>query len=124
MDPTFHKALIFTDLHITAAGETIIGLDPAARFSEGLAHALLRHPDARHLILLGDLVNSGTQAEYERLLPLLADCPIPITVTMGNHDLRPHLHDAFPTALDTDGFVQTALDSGAAETADPRHPRL
>lgn len=112
MGEHFDKALIFTDLHLVPEGETIIGLDPAERFAEGLAHALGRHPDAQHLILLGDLVHTGAQAEYARLAPLLADCPIPITVTMGNHDHRERLNATFPGALDRDGFVQSALDLG------------
>ncbi|MEO0762787.1 MAG: metallophosphoesterase [Pseudomonadota bacterium] len=112
MGEHFDKALIFTDLHIVPEGETIIGLDPAERFAEGLAHALARHPDAQHLILLGDLVHTGRQAEYDRLAPLLADCPIPVSVTMGNHDHRERLAATFPGALDRNGFVQRALDLG------------
>jgi 3',5'-cyclic AMP phosphodiesterase CpdA len=112
MGEHFDKALIFTDLHMVPEGETIIGLDPAARFADGLAHALDRHPDAQHLILLGDLAHTGTQAEYTRLAPLLADCPIPITATMGNHDNRDHLDTILPGSLDRDGFVQRALDLG------------
>lgn len=108
----FDKALIFTDLHITAPGQTIIGLDPLARFKEGLAHALSRHPDAQHLILLGDLTHTGAPEEFARLKPALADCPIPITVTMGNHDTRTPLQATFPQARDADGFAQTALDLG------------
>lgn len=112
MEEPFDKALIFTDLHITAPGETIIGLDPLARFTEGLAHALVRHPDAQHVILLGDLTHTGADAEYARLAPALVDCPIPVTVTMGNHDLRGPLQATFPKARDADGFAQTALDLG------------
>ena len=40
------KIIVFTDIHILPEGGTIIGLDPAARFAQGLAHALDRHPDA------------------------------------------------------------------------------
>lgn len=112
MTDHFDKALIFTDLHITPDGETIIGLDPLARFKDALAHALARHPDAQHIVLLGDLTHTGDPAEYARLTPVLAQCPIPVTVTMGNHDLRAHLNAAFPAALNADGFAQTALDLG------------
>lgn len=108
----FDKALIFTDLHIVPEGETIIGLDPLARFAQGLAHALDRHPDAQHIILLGDLTHTGAPAEYARLAPALADCPIPVTVTMGNHDLRDNLRAPFPQAFNADGFAQSALDLG------------
>ncbi|QXT41237.1 metallophosphoesterase [Gymnodinialimonas ceratoperidinii] len=112
MEDHFDKALIFTDLHITPPGETIIGLDPLARFAEGLAHALARHPDAQHIILLGDLAHSGDPAAYARLVPLLADCPIPVTVTMGNHDLRAPLRAALPGSFNAEGFAQHARDLG------------
>lgn len=106
------KALIFTDLHITPPGETIIGLDPLTRLRDALTHALARHPDAQHIILLGDLTHTGAPSEYARLAPLLADCPIPVTLTMGNHDRAAPLHTAFPDALNGCGFAQTALDLG------------
>jgi len=107
------KALIFTDLHITREGETIIGLDPLARFAEGLAHALRRHPDAAHVILTGDLTHHGHPEEYARLKAALADCPIPVTLTLGNHDARTAFDAAFPDAARTpDGFAQAALDLG------------
>ena len=104
----FEKALIFTDLHITAPGKTIIGLDPLARFSQGLAHALDRHKDASHLIILGDLTHNGHLAEYQRLAPLLKDLPVPLTLTMGNHDDREALAQVFGKT----GFQNTALDLG------------
>jgi len=110
-----HKALVFTDLHIPRAGETIIGLDPMARFAEGLAHALHRHPDAAHIIITGDLTHTGHAAEYARLAAALAACPIPITLTLGNHDHRPTFDAAFPDVTRTpDGHAQTALDLGGA----------
>ncbi|GAB5445563.1 metallophosphoesterase [Gymnodinialimonas sp.] len=112
MEEHFDKALIFTDLHIVPEGQTIIGLDPLTRFQEGLTHALARHPDAQHIVLLGDLTHTGDPTEYARLAPALAECPIPVTVTMGNHDQRGPLSEAFPQALNSDGFAQTALDLG------------
>lgn len=110
MTTLFDKALIFTDLHIVAEGQTIIGLDPLSRFRDGLAHAIARHPDAQHLILLGDLTHNGLPEEYARLTAALADCPIPVTVTMGNHDTRAGLQAAFPQ---NGPFAQSALDLGA-----------
>ncbi len=112
MSEPFHKALIFTDPHITRDGETLIGLDPLDRFHDALSHALARHPDAQHLILLGDLVHTGVAAEYDRLMPLLADCPLPITATLGNHDARGLFAQHFPGSMNPDGFAQSALDLG------------
>jgi hypothetical protein len=41
-----HEVLVLTVIHILPEGETVIGLDPLARFTQGLAHAIERHPDA------------------------------------------------------------------------------
>ena len=107
----FDKALIFTDLHITVDGETIIGLDPLDRFREALAHALTRHGDAHHIILLGDLTHNGRPEEYARLQTALKECPLPVTVTMGNHDRRAAFDAAFPDASHNRA-AQRALDMG------------
>ncbi|MEJ6395350.1 metallophosphoesterase [Gymnodinialimonas sp. 2305UL16-5] len=107
-----HKALIFTDMHITRAGETIIGLDPLARFEEALAHALARHPDAAQILLLGDLTHTGAPEEYARLTSALRDCPLPVAATMGNHDLPKPFAAAFRNDVDEHGFAQAALDLG------------
>lgn len=110
-----HKALLFTDLHITQAGETIIGLDPLARFEMALAHALTTQPDAEHVIILGDLTHNGHPAEYARLVQALNGCPRPVTMTLGNHDDRSAFFGAFPVAHRTaQGHAQAALDLGAA----------
>lgn len=105
------KILVLTDLHITAAGETIIGLDPLERLTAVLAAAQADHPDAAHLILTGDLTHHGTGAEYHRLKHALADLPWPVTYMLGNHDRRAPFRAAFPKAAVTDdGYVQTFHD--------------
>ncbi|MBC7178501.1 MAG: phosphodiesterase, partial [Roseovarius sp.] len=73
------KILVFTDIHIVAQGQTIIGLDPFARFAQGLNHALARHPDAARIVLCGDLTHRAMPEEYARLRGALADCPLPIS---------------------------------------------
>ncbi|NNJ69461.1 MAG: phosphodiesterase [Boseongicola sp.] len=105
------KILVMTDLHITEAGNTIIGLDPAMRLSETLAHAVKHHPDASHLILTGDLTHHGTTPEYDRLKDVLHDLPWPVSYLIGNHDDRATFRQAFPEVpTDADGFVQTVID--------------
>ena len=39
------KLLIFTDIHLVNDGDDIIGLDPAARFREGLEPSTLTQRD-------------------------------------------------------------------------------
>ena len=97
-----------------------MGWTLAARFTQALGHALRRHPDAQHIILLGDLANTGDAAEYARLAPLLADCPIPVTVTEWATMTSAHrLRNTFFDAADAGGFLQSALDLGACAPPDP-----
>lgn len=107
------KLLVFTDLHLLDPGEMIIGLDPSARFVEGLAHALAQHPDAKRLILLGDLTHHGRSSQYAQLEQLLQDVPVPISFLMGNHDNRAVFLKRFPDAETTSrGHVQQMVDLG------------
>lgn len=105
------KVLILTDLHLRGAGKTIIGLDPLARFDAAYGAAIAAHPDAKALILMGDLTHSGRVEEYEALRDRIADCPIPVILMIGNHDTRATFYDVFPDAPRTaDGHVQHILD--------------
>lgn len=105
------KILVMTDLHLTVPPETIIDLNPAERLSEALAHAASLHPDAAHLVLTGDLTHRGESAQYEILQKHLTDLPWPVTLMMGNHDLRAPFRACFPDAPVTPGgFVQRVVD--------------
>lgn len=126
-----HKFLAFTDLHITSAGEKIIGLDPLERFTQGLTHALELHGDADALLLLGDLTHDGTSDQFARLKAALGPVSLPVIHLLGNHDNRTQFRATFPQARVTpSGFVQTwqryehvtviTLDT-LDEAADPPH---
>ena len=105
------KLIVFTHTHIKEPGETIIGLDPSERFSQALDQALDRHPDARAIVIMGDLTHHGRPAQYARLAELLADVPVPVIPMIGNHDRRDAFLAAFPDAPQcADGFVQSILD--------------
>lgn len=124
------KIIVFTDIHITPEGEGLIGLDPAARFAEGLAHALRNHPDAAGIVISGDLTHRGAPAEYARLRELLSGCPLPVSLMLGNHDRRAPFLDVFPdTPVTTSGFVQQTLEIGRTrlilmDTLDESSPGL
>ena len=107
------KVLVFTDLHFRNFGETILGIDPAARFKEGLAHALRNYPDTAHIVFLGDLTNSGKISEYRQLRLALEGVETPYTLMCGNHDNRDHLTRVFPevTCLPS-GHLQCSIDIG------------
>jgi Icc protein len=114
---TFHmttdwpKILVLTDLHITDVDEKIIGLDTAAHLQVTLDDALVDHPDAVAMILMGDLTHHGRASQYARLAAIVADFPIPVIPMIGNHDQRDAFLKAFPDAPQTtNGFIQTTLD--------------
>lgn len=126
-----HKFLVFTDLHITRAGDDIIGLDPLARFEDGLRHALANHGDADRIVITGDLTHDGHPEQYERLKSVMDNVDLPVTYLMGNHDHRDDFCAAFGSSLRSEtGFIQSveryehitliALDT-LDETADPAH---
>jgi len=105
------KILVFTDTHIVPEGETIIGLDPLARFTQGLAHALDTHPDTARVVLCGDLAHNAAPPEYARLRAALDTCPLPVSLMLGNHDRRAPFLAAFPEAARTaSGHIQHLTD--------------
>lgn len=107
------KILVMTDIHIRANQRTIIGLDPVVQFQDALSHAAEHHPDAEHLILMGDLTHSGDPAEFDQLKDAVAGYPIPITYMLGNHDRRDTFAAAFPDAKMTpSNHLQTRIDLG------------
>ncbi|MCP5075305.1 MAG: phosphodiesterase [Rhodobacteraceae bacterium] len=107
------KILAFTDIHIRDAGQSVIGLEPYRQFQDGLAHALENHADAAHVILMGDLANSGKISEYQRLQQALGNCPLPVTFMAGNHDNRDNMQAVFGDLPRTDqGHLQSVIDIG------------
>lgn len=121
-----HKVLVMTDIHITKEGRKIIDLDPMERFQACLDHAMLHHPDADCLILTGDLTHHGIKDQYQRLSDALAGVPIPVHMTLGNHDFRDQFVAHFPDVpRDPNGFVQSVVEVGRfklilLDTHDPK----
>ncbi|WP_425037518.1 phosphodiesterase [Primorskyibacter sp. S187A] len=109
-----HKILIFTDIHIVAEGETIIGLDPSARFVAALDHALAHHGDAQAIFIAGDLTHHGRPEEYARLKEHLDGVPLPVTLLLGNHDNRANFAKVFADQLCAEtGFSQSIQEFGS-----------
>ncbi len=108
-----NKIIVMTDLHLKPRGETIIGIDPWVRFESALTHMLARHPDAARLILMGDLAHTGKRKVYQALGERLARLPIPLSLTLGNHDKRGKFLDGFAgVQTDENGFIQSIIDLG------------
>lgn len=105
------KVIVMTDIHITEKENEIIGLDPLKRFQLVYDAALRDHPDAAHMILMGDLTHHGKISQYQRLREALHNCKVPVLPMLGNHDIRENFRDVFPDApTDNTGFVQEIID--------------
>ena len=105
------KLIVFTDLHMTPEGVTIIGLDPFERLRKGIDHVNRHHADADRVIFTGDLTHRADTASYHRLKALLSTLVPPAAITIGNHDHRGRFLDIFDHVTpDMDGFVQQAID--------------
>ena len=74
------KILLMSDLHITEPEVNIAGLDPISRFNRCLEHASIHHPDASHLVLMGDLTHHGLYEEYKILKDALDRQPFETTL--------------------------------------------
>lgn len=108
------KILVFSDIHMRKEGGTILGLDPYEQISQALNHGMHNHPDADHIIFLGDISNSGKIEEYQRFKCVLDLCKKPYSLMVGNHDNRDNLLAVLGDVPDTsDGFLQKSIDLGA-----------
>ena len=77
-----------TDLHVQVGPGDALASERVAE-AIGLVSRVQPRPDA--VLLTGDLVNTGTAAEYERLAEVLApllELGIPVLPLVGNHDDR------------------------------------
>lgn len=125
------KLLVLTDTHLVEAGGDIIGLDPSARLTQVLDHAVAHHPDAARIVILGDLTHHGRAAQYSELRKVLAHLDIPVSLMLGNHDDRASFIAEFPEApLTEQGHVQHVVELGQHRlicldsfdaNAEPRH---
>ncbi|PTX56657.1 3',5'-cyclic AMP phosphodiesterase CpdA [Litoreibacter ponti] len=102
------KLLVVTDPHIVEPGGEIIDLDPSARLAGVLDHAMAHQGDADHLVILGDLTHHGRVEQYRELERILGRVTGPMTLMLGNHDVRNGFHAVFGGA----GFVQEVVDLG------------
>lgn len=108
MTPAFVLAQL-SDPHI---GADWAPADPVARLAAAVEAigAVRPHPDA--FLVTGDLVDHGTDAEYEQVRELLAPLGEPLLVLPGNHDDRRRLRRHFGLPGTGDEPVQYAADLG------------
>lgn len=103
-----------SDPHIVEEGALAYGKVDTPRHLERCVRKILalpRRPDA--VIATGDLVDTGTAAEYGLLREILSPLDMPLYLAVGNHDDRQALRAAFPKHAylsGEDGFVQYAVE--------------
>ncbi len=86
-----------TDLHIRAHGESCYGrVDTSTALRDCVAsiRALPQTPDV--VVATGDLVDTGSAADYLALADILTGLDLPLYLLPGNHDERGALCAAFP----------------------------
>lgn len=108
------KFIHVSDLHLTAPGTILWGLDTCGRAERCLDDAARWHGDAEFCVISGDLTEKGEREAYEWLARKLANFPLKCFVMPGNHDNRETLCAAFPGAeRDANGFLQQVVETQA-----------
>jgi len=110
-----------SDLHIKAERKLAYGRVDTASMLERCVAAILRLAPAPDAVLItGDLVDRGSDAEYELLAQLIAPLStqghLPVYLIAGNHDERDALRRNFPAHTylrQWAPFVQYAIDAHA-----------
>jgi Icc protein len=105
------KFVVMSDLHVVPEGELSMTLDTGARLHQAVDAVIARYGNADFCVLAGDLTDLGQPAAYEHLKSIIARLPIPVHITLGNHDDRPSFLAAFGSdfAAET-GKVDKVID--------------
>ncbi|ARO13816.1 Ser/Thr protein phosphatase [Ketogulonicigenium robustum] len=93
------KFIVMSDIHLMPPGGLSMGLDTAARLRKAIETVVQRYDDIDFCILAGDLADLGQQGAYEQLQDLLVDMPVPVHMTLGNHDNRETFLQVFGDAM-------------------------
>ena len=105
------KFVVMSDLHVMPHGELSMTLDTGARLEQAVEAVIARYGDADFCVLAGDLADLGQPAAYERLKAVLARLPIPVHITLGNHDDRTSFLAVFGDSFTAEtGKVDKVID--------------
>lgn len=86
----------FSDPHIEDRATPAEFIDTAACLRAAVAHLNRLDPGPDAVLITGDLVDTGSEADYRLLRALLAPLRVPVYLQPGNHDDRAELCRAFP----------------------------
>jgi Icc protein len=106
------KIIQITDTHLVRPGETIYGLDPAARLRAVVDDIALCHPDADLVVVTGDMTDRGEREAFRLFRTEISRLAMPVRLLLGNHDDRAAFRDVFVDhPVDAEGFVQSFIDA-------------
>lgn len=89
-----------SDFHVVSSGKLVFGrIDTGNMLRHAVSTINRLRPRPALVIGSGDLVESGTVAEYAELLGILGDLRAPFAPVMGNHDNRENFTMAFGSVL-------------------------
>lgn len=108
------KLLVLSDLHLMPEGETSLTLDTGARLEAAVDAVIARYSDFDFCVLAGDLADLAHEAAYRRLQTIIARLPIPVYITLGNHDDRTTFLKVFGRGFadPETGKVDRVVDAG------------
>ncbi len=104
-----------SDLHVTTedAPRRLVDTSATLRRAVDVLNTMAPRPDC--VLVTGDLVDNGTDAEYKILFGILNDVELPLYMLPGNHDdaalLRMHLHLHGYLRADEAGHLGTVIDT-------------
>lgn len=107
------KFVVLSDLHLGPSGVPVNGLDTGARLAEAVSVITRDHADAAFVLVAGDLADRGEAEAYLNLRDLLSPLPMPVHITLGNHDDRATFLSVFGADRDDPlGRVSEVIDAG------------
>ncbi len=117
------KLIWLSDLHFVVDGY-VLGHDPRARLNAAIDLINSHHGDADFCVISGDMVNRGTEGDYEALATQLDRLRVPVLPMVGNHDDRELFDTHLPTPEGLNGFAQYVVETAdglvaCLDTLDP-----
>ncbi|GHC53441.1 phosphodiesterase [Neogemmobacter tilapiae] len=105
------KFIVLSDLHLSAPGVPVNGLDTGERLAAAVACINRDHANADFVLIAGDLADRAEPAAYHALRDLLEPLTMPVHLTLGNHDHRDNFLSVWGMALDhPQGRISQAID--------------
>lgn len=116
------KIIQITDCHLLADDRSLLdGCNVFESLAKVLRHIRQQHPDARLLLLTGDLSQDGSPGSYKLLQNLIGATSIPAAALPGNHDQPSLMRTIFdpkvitcPKYFDLEHWQVLLLDSTVA----------